>query len=186
MQVKNKEYKLITIVIAPENYKDDVGYACSHINTDAEYPHFKFYVSRNVSEDVYPYVYPGNYGLINQHYATLKGLMYSKYDAINFLIPDPREILRHWKQWYEIFRAIPNHIMRKAYVIPCHNYFKLKDILEALEQLALNDTHNSSVSALPIHGLSNNNSSVGLFNYYCQLADEEFNPDGSVKDDVII
>lgn len=181
MQIKNKKYTLLTIVIAPEKFTDDLGFACARLNTDAEYPHFDLRKNGNVTERTFSYSYPGNHGLTQQTYRTIEYLVQQNNDAVNFLIPDPREILRNWRQWRDIFRALPATILRHSYIVPYDEHFKVADILVGLDELAYSSTLSSSVQSLPYTGIPNIDGSIGWFNDWCKQASRDFRADGSVK-----
>lgn len=181
MQTKNKKYTLLTIVIAPEKFTDDLGFACARLNTDAEYPHFDLRKNGNVKESAVLYSYQNNHGLKQQEYQTIKHLVHTDYNAINFLVPDPREILRNWRQWRDIFSALPVNILHRSYIVPYEQYFKVKDILPALDELSDRSAISSSVQSLPYTGIPNIDGSIEWFNDWCKQASRDFRADGSVR-----
>jgi len=181
MQTKNKKYTLLTIVVAPENFTNDFGFSCARLNTDAEFQHFTFGEHGNVEEHMLPCYYPGDYGLTQQEYQTIKHLVHTDYNAINFLVPDPREILRNWRQWRDIFSALPVNILHRSYIVPYEQYFKVKDILPALDELSDRSAISSSVQSLPYTGIPNIDGSIEWFNDWCKQASRDFRADGSVR-----
>lgn len=180
MNTKNKQYTLLTVAVAPESFTAGLGVACARLNTDAEYPHFDFREHGNVKESALLYSYQNNHGLKKQEYLTIEQLMYKNYDAVNFLIPDPREILQNWQYWRDIFLAVPANILQRSYIVPYAEYFKVEHILIALDELAYGHA-SPSVSSLPFTEIPKTDGEVWMFNQRCNQASRDFRADGSIK-----
>lgn len=182
MQSKNKQYQLLTVVVAPANFKDDLGDSCAKLITRAEYKHFNFNkYNGNVNETICSFRYQGNHGLMQQEYQGIERLMKYNFDAVNFLIPDPREILRNWRQWRDIFTALPNDIFQRSYVIPYIGYYKVEYISHALNVVTDIPSTNTSVSALPNTGIPVVDGDIWMFNQRCNYADIDLLPSGFVR-----
>lgn len=180
MQTKNKQYTLLTIVVAPANFTANLGFACAQLNTNGEYWHFNFSHDGNVNEYALSYLYPGNQGLKRQEYLMIEHLLHQRYDAVNFLIPDPREILQNWQYWRDIFLAVPANILQRSYIVPYAEYFKVEHILIALDELAYGHA-SPSVSSLPFTEIPKTDGEVWMFNQRCNQASRDFRADGSIK-----
>lgn len=178
-KVNKKLYTLLTVTTASLNYQELPGcYACARMLTRPGYPHFDLRKIGNVQEASFNRLYKNNNYLQLNDLNIIKTFITSaKYDAINFIVPDPREITRNALGWLLILQAVPGHIRKNSYIIGYEKYFKVNDIVRSLAQIS---GASLTLSKLPKTNCPQADDTIDDFNDSIYTANNDFYYDGSV------
>lgn len=173
---KSKNYISLKITASSVNYQELSGcYSCSNILLRDAYPNFRICDDGNVTDQPFSILYNNNDYLKPSDFITLNTYIKSQYfDAITFIIPDPREILHNYQYWYSILNSLPVYFKNKAYIIGYEGYFKVEHITESLNLVS------STPQKLPYTGIDQVDNTISDFNDYIYTSKRDFNADGSV------
>lgn len=135
--VQQKTFKLLYVSVAPHHYShhsDDC--VSANFVTSADYPHFQLSKGGNVERLQWLCRYNFATGMdVNTFHLIEYGLS-QPYHAVQFLIPDPRIVLREHARWIQIFSQIPIGIRKRASIITANpvanDHYNLEDVLEGL------------------------------------------------------
>ena len=177
---KNKTYTSLSVIVCSNNYQELVYCkANSNILLRNAFSHFKICNNgRNVTEVAFPRLYEGNTFLNPADFVQLKHFIDGMtYDAITFIVPDPREIIKNPHDWYQLLQTVDPFHRQNAYIIGYEKYFKLNDIIRSLGQVS---GPSLTLSKLPKTNCPEANNTIDDFNDSVYTANNDFYYDGSV------
>lgn len=172
----SKKYNSLKITVASVNYQELKGCnSNSNILLRDAHPNFRISSDGNVKDQPFSILYNNNDYLKPSDFITLKTYIKSQYfDAITFIIPDPKEILHNYQYWYSILNSLPVYFKNKAYIIGYEGHFKVEHITKSLSLVS------STPQKLPYTGIGHVDNTISDFNDYIFISKRDFKADGSV------
>lgn len=177
---KNKYYTSLSIVVCSENYQELLGCkANSNILLRNAFPHLRISNGEgNVKKTEFQMLYKQNDFLSSNDLVKLKKFIDgSTYDAITFIVPDPREIIENPHDWYKLLKTVNPFLRQNAYITGYEKHFKVNDIVRSLAQVSGSSL---TLNKLPKTNCPQADDTIDDFNDSIYTANNDFYYDGSV------
>lgn len=177
---KNKNYTSLSVIVSSVNYQElSDCKANSNILLRDAFPHFKISNNGgNVSKVSLHREYKENTFLSDHDFPILERFINGlDYDAITFIVPDPREILKNPHNWYRLLQTVKPTFRKNAHIIGYEKHFKVNDIIRSLAHVSRSS---QPLNKLPKTNCLKADDTIDDFNDSVYTANQDFNSDGSV------